>query len=168
MKNIVLIGFMGCGKTEVGKILADKLGYTFIDTDSIIEKKMGKSISEIFHEYGEEHFRGLETGVVKELSGMRRCVISTGGGMVIHRENLLRLKKDGVMIWLKASPETIYGRVKSEHHRPLLRVEDPLQEINKLLGLREPLYAEADITIETDGLDIEKIVGKIVDAYAKF
>ena len=168
MKNIVLIGFMGSGKTEIGKRLADKLGYTFIDTDSIIENEMGKSIAEIFHEYGEEDFRGLETGVVKELSGIRGCVISTGGGIVINRENILRLKKDGVIIWLKASPETIYGRVKSEQHRPLLRVEDPLQEINKLLGLREPLYAEADITIETDGLDIEKIVGKIVDAYSKF
>ena len=168
MKNIVLIGFMGCGKTEVGKILADKLGYTFIDTDSIIENEMGKSIAEIFHEYGEEHFRGLEARLVKELSGMRRCVISTGGGMVIHRENLLRLKKDGFMIWLKASPETIYGRVKSEYRRPLLRVENPLQEINKLLGIREPLYAEADITIETDGIDVEKIVAIIADAYSKY
>src|SRR3990170_8688482 len=168
MKNIVLIGFMCCGKTEVGKILADKLGYTFIDTDSIIEKKMGKSISEIFHEYGEEHFRGLETGVVKELSGIRGCVISTGGGVVINRENILNLKKDGLMVWLKASPKTIYERVKSEYRRPLLRVENPLQEINKLLGIREPLYAEADITIETDGLDVEEIVGMIVDAYSKF
>ena len=88
--------------------------------------------------------------------------------MVINRENILNLKQDGLMIWLKTSPETIYERVKSEHHRPLLGVKDPLQEINKLLGLREPLYAEADITIETDGLDIEKIVGMIVDAYSKF
>ena len=168
MKNIVLIGFMGSGKTEIGKRLADKLGYTFMDTDSIIEKKMGKSISGIFQEDGEEHFRGLEAGVVKELSGIRGCIISTGGGMVVNRENILNLKKDGLMIWLKTSPETIYERVKSEHHRPLLGVKDPLQEINKLLGLREPLYAEADITIETDGLDIEKIVGMIVDAYSKF
>lgn len=167
MKNIVLIGFMGSGKTETGKRLAEKLGYTFMDTDSIIEKKMGKSISEIFREDGEEHFRGLEAGVVKELSGKRGCVISTGGGIVVNRENILNLKKDGLMVWLKTSPETIYERVKSEHHRPLLRAEDPLQEINKLLSIREPLYTEADLTIETDGLDIEKIVGMIVDAYSK-
>lgn len=164
----MLIGFMGSGKTEIGKRLAGRLGYTFIDTDSIIEKKAGKSIPEIFHEDGEEHFRVVETEVVQDLCGRRGCVISTGGGTVLNRENILELKKHGVMIWLKASPETIYERVKSEHHRPLLQVEDPLQEINKLLQIREPLYAKADITIETDGLDVEKIVGMIVTAYSKF
>src|SRR3972149_11133625 len=98
MKNIVLIGFMGSGKTEIGKRLAEKLGYTFMDTDSIIEKKMGKSISGIFQEDGEEHFRGLEAGGVKELSGIRGWVVSTGGGMVLNREKRLELKTEGIII----------------------------------------------------------------------
>src|SRR3972149_5327395 len=82
--------------------------------------------------------------------------------------DLRKSEKDGLMVWLKASPKTIYERVKSEYRRPLLRVENPLQEINKLLGIREPLYAEADITIETDGIDVEKIVAIIADAYSKY
>lgn len=165
MKNIVLIGFMGSGKTEVGKRLADRLGYTFVDTDGIIEKKTGKSIADIFSEYGEDYFRKLESGVAGELSSTRGHVISTGGGIVINRENILNLKKGGLIVWLKASPETIYKRVKSESHRPLLDVEDPLDEIKRLLGLRESLYAEADISVDTDGLDAGKIVDIIIEAY---
>lgn len=162
-----MIGFMGSGKTEVGRHLAERLSYTFVDTDEVIEKKVGKSIADIFDEYGEDYFRNLETEVVKELSGIRRYVISTGGGIVINRENILILKQMGLVVWLKASPETIYERVRYGSHRPLLNVDKPLEEIKRLLELREPLYAEADISIEVDVLQIEKIVNIIVGAYNK-
>lgn len=167
MENIILIGFMGSGKTEVGKRLAERLSYTFVDTDDVIEKKVGKSISDIFDEYGEDYFRDLETEVVKELSGIRRHVISTGGGIVINRDNILNLKQMGLVVWLKASPGTIYERVRYGSQRPLLKVDKPLEEIKRLLELREPLYAEADISIEVGGLQVEKIVNIIVGAYKK-
>ncbi len=164
MKNIVLIGFMGSGKTEVGQRLAKRLGYAFVDTDKIIEERIGKGIADVFWEYGENYFRRLEAGVVKELSDARGHVISTGGGIVLNRENILSLKKGGLMVWLKASPETIYERVRSESHRPLLNVEDPLNEIKRLLDAREKLYAEANLSVDTDRLDVGKIVDIIVDA----
>ncbi len=164
MKNIILIGFMGSGKTEVGKRLAERLGYQFVDTDNIIEKKTGKSIGDIFREHGEGYFRGLEAEVVRDLSGLSRHVIATGGGIVINRENILNLKKTGLMVWLNASPETIYNRVRYESHRPLLYADNPLEEIKRLIGVREQFYKEADISVETDGLEVEKIVDIIIDS----
>lgn len=168
MKNIVLIGFMGSGKTVVGKRLAKRLGYIFIDTDKIIEDRSGKSITEIFRQYGESYFRELEARLVKDLSGIEGHVISTGGGIVVNRENILSFKKHGFMIcWLKASPETIHNRIKNQTHRPLIDVENPLNEIKRLLATREKLYAEADISVDTDGMEADKIVDIIVDAYSK-
>lgn len=168
MKNIVLIGFMGSGKTEVGRKLAERLGYTFIDTDKVIEDKAGKSVTDIFKEYGESYFRELEAKFVKNLSNIKGYVISTGGGIVVNRENILSFKKYGFLIcWLKASPETIYNRVKNQTHRPLINVENPLNEIKRLLAIREGLYAEADISVDTNGMEAGKIVDIIVDAYGK-
>ena len=167
MKNIVLIGFMGSGKTVVGRLLADRLGYKFIDTDKIIEERIGKTISDIFNDEGEHYFREIESNIVKELSELSGHVISTGGGIVLNQDNLTCLKKGGLTVWLKASPESIHKRVVSESHRPLLNVKDPLNEIKRLLSPRERLYSEADISVETDDLDIEKIVENIIYAYQK-
>lgn len=162
MKNIVLVGFMGSGKTAVGKRLADKLGYKFIDTDEIIEKSEGKSITAIFNDRGEQRFREIEASIVRELSGIKGHVISTGGGIVTNCDNISTLKKDGLVVWLKATPETIFQRVCSETHRPLLNVENPLEEIKRRLALREPFYSEANLSIDTDGLDVEKIADMIM------
>ncbi|MBI5192552.1 MAG: shikimate kinase [Nitrospirae bacterium] len=149
---------MGSGKTAVGKLLAKRLGYEFIDTDSLIEKNEGKSISAIFSEDGEERFRDLEAKTVRELSDLQGHIISTGGGIVINKDNIANLKKNGLIIWLKATPETIIQRVGSQTHRPLLNIEDPLEKIKTLLTFREPFYAEADLSIDTDGLELEEIV----------
>jgi len=167
MKNIVLIGFMGSGKTVVGRLLADRLGYKFIDTDKIIEERIGKTISDIFNDEGERYFREIESNIVKELSELSGHVISTGGGIVLNQDNLTCLKKSGLTVWLKASPESIHKRVVSESHRPLLNVKDPLKKIKRLLNLREKFYSKADISINTDDLDIEKVVENIIDVYHK-
>lgn len=165
MKNIVLVGFMGSGKTTVGKMLAELLGYKFIDTDEIIEQSEGKSISDIFLEEGEQRFREIEARIAGGISGLEGHVISTGGGIVTNRENISNLKKAGLLVWLKATPETILKRVGSENHRPLLNTEDPLEKIKSLLAVREQFYAEADLSVDTDRLEIEKIAHIIMLAY---
>ena len=153
---------MGSGKTEVGKRLAKRLGYTFIDTDLLIEEKTGKSISEIFSRDGELFFRDIETLILKELTGINKHVISTGGGIVTREENILHLRKIGFIIWLKASPETIFKRVNTETHRPLLKVDNPLEQIKRLMSQREQSYSEADLIIDTDGLEVDDIVEVII------
>ena len=153
---------MGSGKTEVGKRLAQRLGYAFLDTDKLIEEKTGKSISEIFREEGESSFRELETEVIKNLSGITGYIISTGGGIVIREENILSLKNIGLVVWLKTSPETIINRISSETHRPLLNVDNPLEQIKKLLSIREQFYSRADVSIDTDGLEVNEVVKSIL------
>lgn len=157
---------MGSGKTAVGKLLAKKLGYEFLDTDALIVKKEGKSILAIFSEEGEERFRELEAKTVRELSGLTEHIISTGGGIVINRDNVANLKKDGLVIWLRALPETILQRVGSQTHRPLLNIEDPLEKIKILLMEREPFYAEADLSIDTDGFEVEEIADIIIHKFS--
>lgn len=153
---------MGSGKTEVGKRLAKRLGYTFIDTDLLIEEKTGRSISDIFSKDGEHSFRAIETSILKELTGLNEHVISTGGGIVTREENIQYLTNTGFIIWLKASPENIFKRVCSETHRPLLEVDNPLEQIKKLLSQREQSYSKSDLTIDTDGLDVDDIVNVIM------
>jgi len=162
MKNIILIGFMGSGKTEVGRRLAERLGYRFVDTDSIIEDKTGKSINEIFNEEGEPYFRKLEKEVIRDLRCVQQYVISTGGGLGANRENLQILKSVGLVIWLKVSPHKVLERVGTQTHRPLLNVKDQRAAIEELLSLREPIYKEADLIIDTDNLTPEEVVDRIL------
>lgn len=166
MRNIILTGFMGSGKTEVGKMLAQRLGYTFIDTDKLVEEQEGKSISDIFREDGEPYFRDIEALILKDLSGLEGHVISTGGGIVTREDNILNLKKTGLVIWLKASPETIFKRVSSETNRPMLKVDNPLEQIKKLLSMREQFYSRADLSIDTDGLEVDEVVDIIIKKVA--
>ncbi len=163
MKNIVLTGFMGTGKTEVGRLLARRLGYTFIDADSVIEEEQGIPITEIFKRFGEPYFRDIESAVIKRLSEMERAVISTGGGAVLRQENMDNLKKKGIIICLMASPETIYERTKNDSSRPLLQVENPLQRIKELLEFRRPYYERADIMVNTDGKTPAQVVEEIIE-----
>ena len=190
--NIILIGFMGAGKTEVGKILAKNKGLNFIDLDCLIEKKEGTAITEIFKNKGENYFRNLETEILKELDknksdiskilgkytdvgkdkGKKKIgrtdncensiiigkesknwVISTGGGMPAFNENLKLLKNIGTTIYLKADTKTIYERIKSETHRPILGEKGFTEKtVSDKLKEREKFYGQADMTIYTDGL----------------
>lgn len=154
MRGIVLIGFMGTGKTTVGRLLAERLGLPFEDVDDTIERVTARTINQIFQESGEAYFRERETHALKELLEKRGggAVVSTGGGAVLREENWRLLRKLGGIVALMASPETIHERVKHLTHRPLLNVPNPFDEIVRLLRERSPYYRRADAVVETDGL----------------
>ena len=166
--DIVLIGYMGCGKTTVGKALAEKLDYDFIDTDALIEEKEGRSISDIFAVEGESAFRDMETELLKELavSNPSGAVISCGGGIVLRKENHELLKKLGRVIYLKASAETTFERVKGETSRPLLTSQDEAAlraKIEDMLKIRGGYYeTAADETFITDGKSVDEITKEIL------
>jgi len=163
MKNIVLTGFMGTGKTEVGKEIARLLGYNFIDADDEIVKAEGMPITEIFAKKGEPYFRDLETKTIKELSKRTNSVISTGGGAVLREENLSALREKGIIVLLTARAETIYQRTKGDSTRPLLQVDAPLKKINELLSARMPYYLKADIVIDTEGKSPLEIAEEVIE-----
>ncbi len=153
---------MGSGKSSVGKALAKRLNFEFLDTDELIEGAEKKKIGRIFEENGEEYFRALETDTLKTLASYDGFILSTGGGIVTRRENVDLLKELGKVVLLWAEPEEIYKRVGREKHRPLLNVDDPQAEIVKLLERRRPSYqAVADLTIDTTRLSVAEVVEKI-------
>ncbi len=161
MKNIVLVGFMGTGKTVVGRRLSKLLEREFLESDDMIEKKEGVSIKEIFEKKGEPYFRKLEKDVVREASKKKGVIISLGGGAVIDSENLANLKKNGVLVCLQASPEVILKRTKNLKTRPLLNVPDPKKKIEELLQKRAPYYKKVDHSINTDDLSVEEVAESI-------
>ena len=161
--NITLIGFMGAGKTAVGRLLAEKLGKELIELDSLIELKVGKSIPDIFKEDGEAAFRRLEIEVTREVAGNRNQVIACGGGVVLNQINIDHLKKGAVVVCLTASPEVILQRVSDDSSvRPLLENSNKALNIRELLKFRQPLYERAaDIMIDTSEMDIETVAERI-------
>ncbi len=161
--NVALIGFMGVGKTAVAEALAKKLNREFVELDLLIERKTGKSIAEIFQQDGEIAFRELEIEVTKEIAKEKYLVIACGGGIVLNKINIDRLKKEGIIVHLTASPRAILKRVSEEGQRPLLEVDNPTLTISELLSFRKPFYERAaDITIDTTKLDINSVVEQII------
>jgi len=168
--NIILIGFMGVGKTEVGRKLAERIGYHFLDTDALIEETEGKKISEIFTENGEKYFRDLETEIIKTLEDYDEFVVSTGGGIVLREENVKALKEVGPLILLSSTPEVIYTRLKDEEDRPLIKAQaedkgaGKKEKIEKILNERNPIYKNvADYEIETSKMTIMQVVEEIIN-----
>ncbi len=160
--NIALIGFMGTGKTSVGTLLAKKLGKSFVETDSIIERKTGRKITEIFRRDGEIRFRELEIEAVKEAAEKKNAVISCGGGAVMNQINVQRLRENSSIVLLAASPETILERTGKSGDRPLLEGKDKLGKIKQLLESRKNLYSVSDYTLDTSGMSAEKAAEKII------
>lgn len=160
--NIVLLGFMGTGKTSVAKRLADDLRRQFIEMDTVIEEREGMSINEIFSKRGEPYFRKVESAIVKELGSKNGLVISAGGGVVLDPENIVELRKNGILICLNATPEEIYKRIGNERHRPLLNVEDPLKKIKELLDYRRVYYDKIPIQIDTTGKGVDEVVKECI------
>lgn len=168
-KNIVLIGFMGSGKTTVGLRLSYHMRKVIEDTDKLIEKRENKLISDIFAEDGEEYFRTLETLLLEELvKTAHNQIISVGGGTPVKEKNRTLLKKMGTVIYLRIRPENVYERIKDDNTRPLLQGENPLKKITELMNSRKEAYeSTADIIVDVDGLDMEDILSKIVASLEK-
>jgi len=150
--NVVLIGFMGAGKTSTGRRLAEILGMEFIDTDKEIEKLTGMTISQIFAKYGEVRFRSEEHLIVTKVANRTNCVISTGGGAVLNEENVRALRKNGILICLTARPEVIQARVSKRGGRPLLQKDKSIEKISRMLEERKPFYAQADFIVDTSDI----------------
>lgn len=159
--NIVLVGFMGTGKTQVGKLLAKKMEMKYISTDELIEDKERRSINEIFKRSGEPYFRRVEKEVVKKVAQLNRFIIDAGGGMVLDEENIEHLKRNAKIICLTATPEIILERTKRYHHRPLLNVENPKSKVEELLRARAQAYGRADYAVDTTNLNIEQVAEEI-------
>ena len=163
--NIVLVGFMGTGKTSVGMRLAEMLHMEFIDTDDIIEEDSKMSISTIFSEMGEDHFRDLESKAVEKVCKLSRHVLATGGGVVIREQNVQNLRSTGMLFCLDAAPEVIFQRTSQYTHRPLLQVDNPIGRIREMLRMREPFYSLADHRIDTSQLTVNEVADKIADLF---
>ncbi|MBI1842123.1 MAG: shikimate kinase [Verrucomicrobia bacterium] len=162
MHNLALIGFMGVGKTSTGHLVATGLGFEFVDTDALIEETVGKTIPQVFQEFGEPAFRDLEVQVGRLLESRRRVVIATGGGFVLNAENMQRLKRHALVVCLWASPEVIFERVRHQGHRPLLQGPDPLGQIRLLLLQRGAVYKQADVLVNTEQRTNREVASKII------
>jgi shikimate kinase len=163
--NLALIGFMGAGKSSVGRMVASALHFDYLDTDQVIEFRAHKSIGDIFEQDGEPAFREWERRVVEELTHRKKTVISTGGGLPANEANLTSLKTHGLVICLWASPETIFERVRGHEHRPLLNDSDPLAKIRQLLTAREPYYRQADVLVNTEMRSVREVATQVIHQF---
>ncbi len=161
-ENIIITGFMGTGKSVVAKELARKLKMEFVDMDKIIEEDQGMSIADIFSRYGENYFREQENKLVKELSQKENMIIATGGGTLLSSDNARILGQRGQIICLYADSRTIYNRVKRRNNRPLLKGENVLSEIDRLLEERKRIYNNIKWKIDTTNLNIQEVTDKII------
>lgn len=161
--NIFLIGFMGTGKSTVSRLLSSMLEMDAVEMDELIEERAGMSIAEIFDKYGEAHFRRMETELVVEMQKKRNLVVSCGGGVPLRQENVEAMRKSGVIVLLTASPETIYGRVKDSHNRPVIEQNKNVPFIASLMEQRREKYeAAADLMIKTDGKSAREICREVI------
>ncbi len=163
---IVLVGLMGAGKTSVGRRLAEKLNVPFVDADHEIETAAGKSIADIFTEHGEDYFREGERRVIARLLENGMQVLATGGGAFMNEETRSRVKQKGISIWLKADLDLLLKRVSKRSDRPLLRNDDPAAVMKKLIDIRYPVYAQANITVESRDVQHGQMVNDVIKALA--
>lgn len=166
-RPIVLVGLMGAGKTSVGRRLAEKLGIPFIDADQEIEAAAGQPIKDIFAEHGEAYFREGERRVIQRLLGNGAQVLATGGGAYMNDETRARIRAAGVSVWLKAPLPLLMKRVAKRHDRPLLQTEDPEAVMRDLMDKRYPIYAEADVTVESRDVQHGQMVNDVIRALAQ-
>ena len=165
-RNLVLLGFMGTGKSALGRRLADLARRPYLDMDAELERRAGKPVARIFAEDGEAAFRDMESRLAEEWGGKDGAVISCGGGVVLREENLKALGKNGVLVCLTARPEVILERTSRSKKRPLLAGEDREQKIRDLLAARAPFYAQIPIQIDTSDRDIDALADRLLDAWA--
>jgi shikimate kinase len=168
MRNVLLVGLMGAGKTTVGRQLARRLGFAFADLDLEIEQRTGVRIPIIFEMESEAGFRERETRMLKEIVARDDLVLATGGGVVLRPENRDLLKANGTVVYLNATPAVLYERTRRSNHRPLLNVPNPLEKLQELHAQRDPLYREvADIIIDTKPGPVSAIVKQVESELSK-
>lgn len=165
-KNIVLVGFMGSGKSMTSNKLAGILNREVVSTDELIKQREGRPITEIFRDSGEEYFRKVEKEIVKEVSEKTGLILDCGGGVVLDPENMANLKKSGLVLYLSASPGSIYKNIKDREHRPLLNIEDPKSKIAELLEARKSYYEQANVIIDADHKTIDQITEDVLKVLA--
>ena len=165
IQNLALIGFMGTGKSSVGRLVAQLLHFTYLDTDQVVEFRAHKSISEIFQLDGEPAFRHWEQVIVEELTQRKKTVISTGGGLPVNQANLDSLKTHALVVCLWACADTIYERVRDHDHRPLIDEVDPLGKIRQLLSIREPYYRQADVLVNTERRSVREVAVQVIHQF---
>jgi shikimate kinase len=163
--NLALIGFMGAGKTSVGRLVAEQLHFDYLDTDELIQSRTGRPIVEIFSTDGEAAFRKMEQELVGELAARTKTVIATGGGLPMNPQNLVSLKTHALVVCLWASPEKIWERVKNQTHRPLLHDADPQKKIHELFAAREPFYRQADVLLNTELRSVREVAQQVVHQF---
>lgn len=164
--SIILTGLPGSGKSTVGKFLSDKMGFGFIDLDSLIEETEGLKITEIFAKFGEKYFRTLETDMIKTLKSKNSFILSTGGGTFQNEDNILLLKNLGTVFYLNVSPDIIYERIKGDRTRPLLNTKDPKAALFDLLLKRDENYKKADYTVNA-AQNVDDTANEILNIYEK-
>lgn len=163
--NIYLLGFMGVGKSTVGKLLAEKLNRQFFDIDDLIVESAGKPITKIFEENGDEHFRQLESDALKSVAEEKNAVISCGGGIVMKNENMQIISETGISVFLSAAIDTLIERIGDSTGRPLLngiQDEEKFEKVKNSVALRLPKYLSADITLDTNDKTPEVIIDELV------
>ena len=165
-RTVVLVGLMGAGKTSIGRRLAERLGLSFVDADHEIVAAAGKSIPDIFAEHGEEHFRDGERKVIARLLESGKQILATGGGAFMNEETRASIKQNGISIWLKADIQTLLERVAKRGGRPLLEGDDPEGVLRRLAEVRYPVYALADITVESTNAKHQNTVNDVIRALA--
>jgi shikimate kinase len=163
--NLALIGFMGTGKSSVGRLAAELLHFTYLDTDQVVEFRAHKSITDIFQQDGEPAFREWERLIVEELTQRKKTVICTGGGLPTQPANLESLKTHSLVVCLWASAETIYERVRDHNHRPLLNSGDPMTRIRELLAAREGFYRQADVLVNTERRSVREVAVQVIHQF---
>jgi shikimate kinase len=163
--NIVLVGFMGAGKSAAGRRVAERLGYRYVDMDAAIEERTGLTIPQLFEREGEPRFRERERDLVGELAGRSRLVVSTGGGVVLNPLNIAAFERQGVVICLTADLDTILARIGSETHRPLLAGGDRREKARALLEKRKPFYDAIRHQIDTSNLTPDEVADRILELY---
>jgi shikimate kinase len=162
-RSVVLVGMMGAGKSSVGRRLAGRLGIPFVDADTEIEKAAGMAIAEIFSTHGEPYFRAGETRVIARLLDGGPQVLATGGGAFMNPETRTAIRAKGISVWLRATLEVLNRRIKRRGDRPLLKNSDPVETLRRLIDERYPVYAEADVTVESREVPHDTIVDEIIE-----
>jgi shikimate kinase len=163
-RSLVLVGMMGAGKSSIGRKLAQRLNLPFVDADAEIERAAGMNISDIFAKHGEPYFRAGEARVITRLLDSGPQVMATGGGAFMHPQSREAIRAKGISVWLKADFDVLMKRIKRRNDRPLLKTEDPGETLRRLMDERDPVYAEADVTIHSRDVPHEMIIAEIISA----